>query len=91
MLHGGKRIAFCKKKGKKALTSLTTNDKINFATLSVQQERMKIKAKQTKTISLATQELGLKSQVECARQLAMIACPIFNPENMYWKNVTRMF
>ena len=74
----------------KGLTSLTTTDKISFVTLSVQQNRMKIEAKQTKNLSLSTQELGLKSQIECARQLAMVACPTFNPENMYWKNVTNL-
>ena len=51
---------------------------------------MKIEAKQTKILSLSTQELGLKSQIECARQLAMVACPTFNPENMYRKNVTKL-
>ena len=74
----------------KGLTSLTTTDKISFATLSVQRNRMKIEAKQTKILLLFTQELGLKSQIECACQLAMVACPTFNPENMYWKNVTKL-
>ena len=49
--------------------------------------RMSVDIKQTKLLSYATQENALKSQIDSARQLALIICPTFDENNKYWKDV----
>ena len=65
-------------------------EKIGFATLSVQQARMKVEFKQTKLLSLSTQDYSLRSQIESARQLALLACPNYNEHNVNWKRVMKL-
>lgn len=63
---------------KKGLHTLNTAEKIVLATLSVQQAPMKVESKQTKLLSLSTQDFSLKSQLKSARHLAMLACPNYD-------------
>ena len=66
---------------------MNTAEKISLANLSVQHMRMSVEVKQTKLLSYATQEQALKSQIESARQLALIVCPTFDDSNKYWKDL----
>ena len=65
-------------KEKIGLHSLNTFEKISVATLTLQKACMKVEINQTKLLSLATQENSIKSCIELARHLALLACPEFD-------------
>ena len=69
---------------------MNTTEKIGLATLSVQQARMKVEFKQTKLLSLSTQDYSLKSQIDSARQLSVLACPDYDEHNLHWKRVMKL-
>ena len=75
------------RKSKQGLHALNTAEKISIANLSVQQVRMNVEVKQTKLLSYAAQENSIKSQIESARQLALIVCPTYNENNPHWKRL----
>ena len=48
------------------MSSFNTTEKINMASLSVQQMRMNVEIKQTKLLSFATQDASIQSQIDSA-------------------------
>ena len=78
------------KKARSGLHYLNTADKINYASLTVQRRRMDVEVKQTKLLSFATQDNALKSQIDSARELAKIVCPVFDESNERWKHVLHL-
>ena len=81
------RIMSEDKKAKIGLQHMNTSEKISMAKLSVQRMRMSIEMKQTKLLSFATQEHALMSQIDSARQLALIVCPVYDENYLHWKRV----
>ena len=84
---GDTKVKAYEKKEQSGLHHMNILQKLSYATLSVQQERMKEERKQTKILSYATQEVVLQSQFISAQKLAMIACPTYDEENIYWKKI----
>ena len=41
-------------------------------------------------MSLSTQDYSLKSQIDSARQLAVLACPNYDEHNVHWKRVMKL-
>lgn len=77
-------------KEKDGLHNFNISQKISYATLSVQQARMKEEKKQTKILSFSIQDVVYKSQIESSRQVAMVASPTFDKNNVHWKNVLEL-
>ena len=69
---------------------LNTSDKIGMASLYLQRMHMKVEVKQMNFLSFATHNASLKSQIEPARQLALIVCPTYCEENVHWKRVIKL-
>ena len=51
---------------------------------------MKVEFKQTKLLYLSTQDYSLISQIDSARQLAVLACPNYNEHNVHCKRVMKL-
>ena len=75
------------RKEKRGLHALSTSDKINLATLSVQRTRMNVEVKQTKLLTYSTQDASLKAQIDSAQKLALIICPTYDENHMVWRRV----
>jgi len=75
------------RKEKRGLHALSTSDKINLATLSVQRTRMNAEVKQTKLLTYSTQDASLKAQIDSAQKLALIICPTYDENHMAWRRV----
>ena len=72
---------------KRGLHALNTTDKINLATLSVQQIQMNVEVCQTKLLLYATQESILKSQIDTAQKVDLIFCSVYDENHFIWKRV----
>ena len=75
------------RKEKRGLHALSTSDKINLATLSVQRTRMNVEVKKTKLLTYSTQDASLKAQIDSAQKLALIICPTYDENHMVWRRV----
>ena len=73
------------RKEKRGLHALSTSDKINLATLSVQRTCMNVEVKQTKLLTYSTQDASLKAQIDSAQKLALIICPTYDENHMVWR------
>lgn len=66
------------------LSRLSMQEMMGVRQLSVQSARMKEEQRQTAILAYTTQEAAVKSQLDSARQLAVLACPVYDETNVHW-------
>ncbi len=68
-------------------TQLNLQEMMGVRQLSLQSARMKEEQRQTAILEYTTQDYAIKSQFDSTRQLALIACPVYDQEDVHWKAV----
>jgi len=70
-----------------SIRGYSTDQRISIESMNVNIRRLEHQKKETKMVGLSIQEAAIGRQITSAENRASLRCPIYDPNNLYWRRV----